>query len=117
MRKTCWLEADYLHAHASKKDFELFISEEEKQPAIWDPRHISIQRENLNKSAFTQAKACTQKQASNVNGALAFAILAGANPQRSSVNKSTITFIQFEQKYDHLINYLIELINCTVIQF
>ena len=35
-------QADYLHARASEMYFELFISDVEKQPAIWDPRNISI---------------------------------------------------------------------------
>ena len=37
-------------------NFELLFSEVEKQPAIWDPRDISIRKENSNKSMFKQAK-------------------------------------------------------------
>ena len=50
-------------------DFEVLISEVEKQPAKWDLRDISIRTGNLSKSAFTQAKACTQEQVFNVNAA------------------------------------------------
>ena len=49
--------------------FEVIISEVEKRSVVWDPRDISSERENAKKTAFTQAKACTQKEAFDVNTA------------------------------------------------
>ena len=41
-KKACWF--------ASEMDFELFISEVEKRPAIWDQINISIRTENPKKA-------------------------------------------------------------------
>ena len=61
-KKLVGWQADHLHARASEMDIELFISEAGKRPAVRDLRDISIRTGNPNKSAFTRAKACTQKQ-------------------------------------------------------
>ena len=51
---------------------ELFISEVESDLLYGIQGTYQSERENANKSALTQAKACTQKQAVNVNSALDF---------------------------------------------
>ena len=66
MKKNVGLQADYLHARANEMHSELFILELEKRPVLYGIQgKYQSTRDNPNESAFTQAKACTQKQAFN----------------------------------------------------
>ena len=63
-------EADKIHARASEMYPELFISEVKSDLLFGIKGTHQSEQENANKRVFMQAKACTQKQAFDVNAAL-----------------------------------------------
>ena len=68
-KKLVGQQADYLHARASEIYCELSISQVKSDLLYGIQGTCQSEREQANQSALTQAKACTQKQAFNVNAA------------------------------------------------
>ena len=70
-KKLVGLKADCLHACANETYCELFISEVNSDLLYGVEGTYQSERENADKCAFTQAKACTQRKAFNVKCSLA----------------------------------------------
>ena len=71
MRKSLLVSKQITYTRVQAKSIVSFSFEKQKATcSIWDPRACQSERENANKSAFTQANACIQKQAVNVNAAV-----------------------------------------------